>query len=98
MTENNHTEQPEPQSIVETEHGKFEIVKDYKDAFDVTSFNEKYVSHFDQYIFIVGDISADMLRLKGFSKKDKDRIFDYLMESATPNAPYFILRRLDEQS
>ncbi len=82
--------------IVETKVGTFEIIKDYREAFNTKTFSERYVDHFDQYNYIVGDISADMLRLKGFSEKQKDQIFDYLMESSTPNAPYFILKRVSE--
>jgi len=97
MENETRSDYTETSDIVETEHGVFEIIKEYKDAFDVKTFNERYVEYLDQYIYIVGDVSADMLRLKGFSKKDKDRIFDYLMESAAPNAPYFILKRTEKQ-
>jgi len=79
--------------VVETKHGHFELIKNYRDCFDTLSFSERYVDYLDRYEYIVGDYSADMLRLKGFSAKQKDQIFDYLMESATPHAPYFILRR-----
>ncbi|MGM0436345.1 MAG: YutD-like domain-containing protein [Bacillota bacterium] len=80
--------------MIETEFGKFELIKDYKEAFDVKTFSERYVKYFDQYPYIVGDISADMLRLKGFNSNNENQIYDYLMESATPNAPYFILKRI----
>lgn len=80
--------------MIETQHGTFEIIKDHKDAFEVLSFNERYVSFFDTYDFIVGDISAEKLRLKGFSAQDVQLIPDYLMESAVPNAPYFIVKRV----
>lgn len=29
--------------IVETEHGEFTLIKNYKDAFDIVKFNEKYI-------------------------------------------------------
>ena len=35
-----------------------------------------------------------MLRFKGFSKDNYETIPDYLMESCTPNAPYFVLKRI----
>ena len=81
--------------MIETEHGNFEIVKDHKDAFDIKAFNERYIDYLDKYVYIVGDISAEMLRLKGFSKKEYDNIGDYLMESTSLNTPYYILKRLD---
>ncbi len=83
---------------VETSVGNFEIIKDYKEAFNTKAFTERYVDYFDQYEYIVGDISADMLRLKGFTEKNKEQIFDYLMEASTPNAPYFILKRVKTQN
>ncbi len=80
--------------MIETEHGKFEIIKDYKEALEILAFNERYVPYLNKYAFIVGDYSADMLRLKGFTEKNSETIPDYLMESATPNAPYFVLQRV----
>ncbi len=87
--------QPE---IVETEVGTFEIIKNYKEAYDTKSFIERYVDYFDKYEIIVGDYSAEMLRLKGFNKNAQHKIYDYLNESAVPNAPYFILRRISATS
>lgn len=79
--------------MVETDHGMYTIIKDYKEAFEVKAFNDRYVDYFDKYLYIVGDYSADMLRLKGFTKENYQTIPDYLIESCTPNAPYFVLRR-----
>lgn len=80
--------------MIETTHGEFEIIKDYKEAFEMLAFNERYVSYLDRYQYIVGDLSAEMLRLKGFTTKNYETIPDYLMESCTPNAPYFVLKRV----
>lgn len=82
--------------IIETNHGMFELIKDYKEALDIKTFNDRYVDYLDRYVYIVGDYSAEMLRFKGFSEENKEMIADYLIESATPNAPYFVMRRLDK--
>lgn len=85
--------------IVETEHGEFTLIKNYKDAFDIVKFNEKYIDDlFDKYQYIVGDISASILRLRGFSEDEKNphsykKIPDYLNESCNMNTAYFILKR-----
>ncbi len=84
----------ENHETVETDHGHFLLMKNFREAFELKTFNERYVDYLDHYIYIVGDVSGEKLRLKGFAQKDKDRIFDYLMESTTPNAPYFILKRV----
>ena len=80
--------------MIETDHGKFEVVKDYKEALEIKIFNDKYVNYLDKYTYIVGDYSADMLRFKGFSDTTYQTIPDYLMESCTPNATYFVLKRI----
>lgn len=88
--------------IVETEHGEFTLIKNYKDAFDIVKFNEKYIGDlFDKYQYIVGDISASILRLRGFSEDETNphsykKIPDYLNESCNMNTAYFILKRGSE--
>ncbi len=82
--------------MIETDHGNFEVIKDYKEALEIKVFNERYVSYLDKYLYIVGDFSADMLRFKGFSEKNHETIPDYLIESCTPNAPYFVLKRINK--
>lgn len=83
--------------MIETEHGKFEVLKDHREALEIKVFNERYVTYLDRYKYIVGDYSAEMLRLKGFTTKNYETIPDYLMESCTPHAPYFVLMRIDDK-
>ena len=86
--------------IIETNIGKFELIKNHKEAFDQTKFEEKYVDvAFDRYTYLVGDISADILRIKGFASDPKSvnsfkKIPDYLTESCNMNCAYFILKRV----
>lgn len=84
--------------MIETEHGNYEVLKDYKEALEIKVFNERYVDYLDKYDFIVGDYAADMLRFKGFTKDNYKTIADYLMESCTPNAPYFVLKRITKNN
>jgi len=83
--------------MIETDHGNFEVIKDYKEALEIKAFNDRYIPYLDKYIYIVGDYSADMLRFKGFSKDNYETIPDYLIESCTPNAPYYVLKRLNKE-
>ena len=89
--------------IIETQFGDFELVKNYRDGFDIATFNEKYVNvAFDRYTFIVGDVSAGITRLKGFANDPKSpnsfkKIPDYLNESCNMNTAYFILKRVKKQ-
>jgi uncharacterized protein YutD len=83
--------------MIETDHGNFEVIKDYKEALEIKGFNERYVDYLDKYIYIVGDYSSEMLRFKGFSEKNYETIPDYLIESCTPNAPYYVLKRINKE-
>jgi uncharacterized protein YutD len=86
--------------IIDTELGSFELIKNYRDAFDIVKFTEKYVDvAFDRYTYIVGDMASGILRLKGFNQDPKSpngfkRIPDYLNESCNFNSPHFILKRI----
>jgi len=86
--------------IVDTEHGTYELIKNYKEGFDLLAFNEKYVDvAFDRYQYLVGDVSAGILRIKGFNSDPKSprgykSIPDYLNESCNVNTAYFILKRI----
>ncbi len=83
--------------MIETDHGNYEVIKDYKEALEIKAFNERYVSYLDKYMYVVGDYSADMLRFKGFTENNHETIPDYLIESCTPNAPYFVLKRINKE-
>lgn len=89
--------------VVETNHGTFEILKDYREAFDLEMFNEKYVDvAFDRYHYLVGDMASGILRIKGFNSDAKSprgfkAIPDYINESCNFNTAYFILRKFKEK-
>ncbi|WP_026391924.1 YutD-like domain-containing protein [Haploplasma modicum] len=89
--------------IIETEHGVYSLIKNYRECFDLTLFNETYVDvAFDRYHYLVGDLSSGILRIKGFNSDAKSprgfkAIPDYLNESCNPNAPFFILKRVVEK-
>ncbi|MGD9909481.1 MAG: YutD-like domain-containing protein [Candidatus Izemoplasmatales bacterium] len=82
--------------MIDTIHGDFEMIKDYRDAFILDDFNKRYTDAFDIYPYIVGDYSAGILRLKGFTKNGKTNSYkfipDYLVESCPMNCAYFILK------
>lgn len=88
--------------IIETKFGKFKILKNYREAFDKELFEAKYFSEiYDRFDYIVGDISSEKLRLKGFTKQKNDPKFYrnipiYLAESCNMNTAYFILERVNE--
>jgi|SRR5690554_6792654 len=89
--------------IIETKFGKFEIVENYREAFELEKFENKYIEDvFDRYIYVVGDIASELLRLKGFNSRKRNNnsykhIYDYINESCNANCPYFVLKRIKEE-
>lgn len=78
--------------MIETIHGEFELIKDYREGFVLDDFNKKYLDIFNVYQYIVGDYSAGLLRLKGFTKDNYKTIPDYIVESCAPGCAYFVLK------
>lgn len=60
---------------IEVENNKYELIKDYKNAFDLDEFISHYTDFFEDYDYLLGDIAYSKLRLKGFydekNKKSK---------------------------
>ena len=51
---------------INIEDKTYELLTNYKDAFNEEEFKEKYTDYFYDYDYIVGDIAYNKLRLKGF--------------------------------
>lgn len=82
-----------------TEGIEFELVDNYKEAFDATSFNQRFSEILTKFDYIVGDWSNEQLRLRGFYKDSQDveadlkisRLEDYLLEYCSFGCAYFVL-------
>ena len=78
----------------------YQILKNYRDAFNEEAFVGKYIEEcFDKYMYIVGDISSGILRLKGFDTNPKSKnyygfIEDYLEISCAFGCPFYIMKRI----
>ena len=90
--------------IVEVENNKYEILKDYKNAFELEDFTSHYTDFFEDYDYLVGDIAYGKLRLKGFydskNKKAKNindyKYLDkYLEEDCAVDCKHFILKKIN---
>ena len=88
------------EDIVMINGREYEIIANVKDALDIEMLKEKYDPNLDQYDYLVGDVSSEHLRLKGFYDendrvaidKKANAIVDYLEEYCDPGSAYFILR------
>ncbi len=88
---------------IEVNNNKYEIIKNYKDAFEKEEFLSKCTDYFYDYDYIVGDIAYSKLRLKGFyeetSKKVKEynnikNLENYLKNNCANDCKYFILKKI----
>lgn len=88
---------------IEVENHKYELIKNYKDAFNQEEFSEKYTDYFYDYDYIVGDIAYGKLRLKGFyDEKNKKvnkinnykNVNQYLISNCANDCKHFILKKI----
>ena len=88
--------------LIKCPKGYYHLKNNFRDAFNEEAFCESYLEEcFDNDSYIVGDIAAGILRLKGFNNDPKSPnyygfIDDYLEISTVIGSPYFILRRITE--
>ncbi|MDE7095801.1 MAG: YutD family protein [Anaeroplasmataceae bacterium] len=86
--------------LIDSRKGRYKVESNYRDAFRLEAFEEKYIEEcFDKYLYIVGDISSGILRLKGFDTNPKSKnyfgfIEDYLELSCAMGCPYYVLKRI----
>ena len=87
---------------IELNNNKYNLIKDYKDAFDNEEFFNRVTDYFYDYDYIVGDIAYGKLRLKGFydSKNKKAKSINnykfldkYLKNNCAVDCKYFILQK-----
>ena len=92
--------------MIEVNNIKYDIVKNYRDAFDKDEFIEKCTDYFNDYDYIVGDIAYGKLRLKGFydekNKKVKDLnnykyLDNYLKNNCAVDCKYFVVKRSNNE-
>lgn len=86
--------------LIRCSKGMYRLLNNYRDAFKLEEFQEKYLEEcFDKYEYIVGDISSNILRIKGFDENPKSQSFyknidNYIEDSCAFGCPYYILKRI----
>jgi uncharacterized protein YutD len=89
--------------LLKTKKGMFHLQKNYKEAFALEEFESKYIEEcLDKYLYIVGDLSSNILRLKGFDNDPNSpsyikNVDDYLEFSCAYGCPYYLLRRVTNE-
>ena len=91
--------------MVNINNTNYELIKNYKDAYNEEEFISKFTDYFYDYDYIVGDIAYGKLRLKGFydnkNKKAKDinnfnNLGLYLKNNCAVDCKYFILKKINK--
>ena len=86
-------------SKIIAEEFEFELVENYKEAFDLTAFHQRFSEILNKFDYIVGDWGNEQLRLRGFYRDQKakenaekiSRLQDYLLEYCNYGCAYFVL-------
>jgi len=90
---------------INIEDKTYELLTNYKEAFNEEEFKEKYTDYFYDYDYIVGDIAYNKLRLKGFydvknKKVNKINNFNnldtYLKNNCAVECRYFVLKKINK--
>ncbi|MNE35478.1 hypothetical protein D3C76_72000 [compost metagenome] len=83
----------------------YELIQNYKDAWDTEAFKQRYSEVLDRYDYIIGDWGYEKLRLKGFlrdnhPKVNRDTAFsgitDYINEYCNFGCKYFVLQKIKD--
>ena len=86
---------------------EYELIKDYKDAFDLDELTRLFTEYFYNFDYILGDYAYNKLRLKGFYDNDNkkandinkyDYIDDYLKNYCAYECRYFLLKKKKTQN
>lgn len=84
---------------------KYDIVKNYRDAFRLEEVSQKYTDYFQDFDYLFGDYSYDKLRLKGFNQKGNPKcrpinnianLDSYIKDYCAYECPYFLLKKKEK--
>ncbi len=80
---------------------KYEVIKNEKDALDISDLEGKITDYYDSFDYILGDYAYGKVRLKGFNDKnnkyfkpenDIQKVDDYIENYCAYGCKYFILK------
>jgi len=84
---------------------EYEVIKNYKEAFNEEELKNLYTDYFKGYDYILGDYAYEKLRLKGFCDKtnelcndinDYDKIDDYIKNQCAYGCKYFVIKKIEK--
>jgi uncharacterized protein YutD len=90
--------------MINLNNQNYELIKNYRSAFDKQEVEEKLTDYYNDYDYVVGDIAYNKLRLKGFYKETNKKVKDlnnykyvdnYLSKYCAVDCKYFILEKVN---
>ena len=84
-------------------NNNYELLHNYKDAFDEEEVKEKFTEYFNDYDYILGDIAYNKLRLKGFYNENNPKVNKinnyknlnkYLEKNCAVDCKYFVVKKI----
>lgn len=84
---------------------EYEVITNYKDAFNKEDLEKLYTDYFKNYDYILGDYAYNKLRLKGFCDKknelcndinDYEHINDYIKQECAYECKYFVVKKIEK--
>lgn len=87
---------------IEIDGNCYEVIKNYKDAFSLEEFQNKYTEYFRNFDYIFGDFSYDKLRLKGYYEDNGKQakkinkisgLSNYIKDYCSYECRYFLLKK-----
>lgn len=84
------------------DNNEYELIKEYKDGFDMAELSNRYTDYFKDYDYILGDWAYGKLRLKGFCNKENklcnsinhfQQIEKYIKDNCAYDCKHFILKK-----
>lgn len=84
---------------------EYEVIKNERDAINVSELNELVTDYFDNFDYIVGDIAYNKTRLKGFNDKDNKyfkeindiaKLDDYIKNNCAYGCKWFVIRKIKD--
>ena len=82
---------------------EYDVVRNYRDALNVSDLEGKITDYFDSFDYILGDYAYGKVRLKGFNEKgnknyktinDYAKVDEYIKTNCAYDCRYFILKTL----
>lgn len=81
----------------------YELIKNVRDAFDISDIEGKITEYYDNFDYILGDYAYGKVRLKGFNDKDNkyfkaindiSKVKEYIENCCAYGCKYFILKKI----